>query len=130
MPGMSVRVEGVRELRSALTRIDPDLRAQMKAINMSAAKVVLPAAVASVPVGETGRLRATVRALASQRAGRVAAGRKSVPYAGVIHFGWPKRHIRPQPFLWDALDRRRVQVIGVYQRRVARVVDQAMRRTK
>jgi hypothetical protein len=29
-----------------------------------------------------------------------------VPYANVIHFGWAKHNIRPQPFLYDALDSR------------------------
>ena len=129
MPVEGIRVEGAKELRSALRSIAPELRAEMRAINLEAARVVLPVALARVPV-RSGRLRATVRVLASQRAGRIAAGKKLVPYAGPIHFGWPKRHIRPQPFLYEALDSRRTQVIGVYQRRVADVVDKAMRRTK
>lgn len=27
------------------------------------------------------------------------AGRKAVPYAGPINYGWPKRHIRPRLFV-------------------------------
>ncbi len=29
----------------------------------------------------------------------IRAGRKAVPYAGPINYGWPKRHIRPRLFV-------------------------------
>ena len=129
MAATGIRVEGAKEFRSALRSIAPELRAEMRTVNLEAARVVLPVALARVPV-RSGRLRSTIRVLASQRAGRVAAGKKLVPYAGPIHFGWPARHIRPQPFLWNAIDSRRSQVIAVYERRVSQVVDNAMRRTR
>jgi len=82
-----------------------------------------------VPV-RTGRLRASVRVLASQRRGQVAAGKKSVPYAGPIHFGWRAHNIAPNPFLYKALDKRRNEVIRSYERSVDKVVRKAMVATK
>lgn len=125
------KVEGLRELLSALRKIDPELKLEIKEANREAAQLVYKTALPKVPVGhdrkghKAGTLRRSVRVLASQRRGQVAAGRASVPYAGVIHFGWPARHIRPQPFLYDALDARRSQVRRIYERRVAKVIGRA-----
>lgn len=86
----------------------------LKSIHKDAADVVLDKALALVPV-RSGRLKNTLRSAATQRSGRVRAGFKRVPYAGPIHFGWPERHISPQPFLYDALDWRRAEVIQTYE---------------
>ena len=45
------------------------------------------------------------------RAGIQAGGRGLEPYAGPIHFGWRARNIEPQPFLYDALDDRRGEIV-------------------
>jgi hypothetical protein len=55
-----------------------------------------------------------VRAAGAQTRASVKAGFKRVPYAGVIHFGWPARGILPRPFLYDALDARRDEVMDAY----------------
>jgi hypothetical protein len=52
----------------------------------------------------------------------VRAGRTSVPYAGPIHFGWPAHNIEPTPFLYDALDQRRSEVIDLYEQRVGDLI--------
>ena len=54
---------------------------------------------------------------------------KSVPYAGVIHFGWPRHNIEPQPFLYDALDRRSDEVIKLYEDRITDLVHKLDRET-
>jgi hypothetical protein len=97
----------------------------MKAAHKSAADLVAATARPLIPT-RTGRLKGTLRTGASQRGGRVAAGKKAVPYAGPIHFGWPNRPnsakgwrggpIRPNPFIYDALDRRRAEVVGQFER--------------
>lgn len=43
-------------------------------------------------------------------------------HARPIHFGWPDRNIEPQPYLYDAADRRYDQVIERYERHVLRLV--------
>jgi len=129
MDETTIKVEGLRELLTALRKIDPDLKLEIKQANRRAATVVYNAAVPMVPV-RTGRLRASVRVLASQRRGQVAAGKKSVPYAGPIHFGWRAHNIAPNPFLYKALDKRRNEVIRSYEQSVDKVVRKAMVTTK
>jgi hypothetical protein len=56
------------------------------------------------------------------RAGRgktkavVRAGGARVPYAGVIHFGWPAHRIAPNPFLAESLQRKRPEVLDELDR--------------
>lgn len=119
MPQPAVRIEGDKDLRRKLRQLDKaaDNNAAMgalKAVHQEASEVVLEKALALVPV-RTGRLKNSLRAAATQRSGRVRAGFKRVPYAGPIHFGWPERRIAPQPFLYDALDWRREEVIKTYE---------------
>jgi hypothetical protein len=77
----------------------------------------------------TGALSRSVRPTATQREGAVLSGSRAVPYAGPIHFGWPARNIEPQPFLYDALDDRRDQVVEVYEARVESLVRKLDRET-
>lgn len=50
----------------------------------------------------SGKLAGSIRPGATQKAGVVRAGRASIPYAGVIHWGWPGHNIAAQPFLTEA----------------------------
>jgi hypothetical protein len=50
-------------------------------------------------------------------------------YAGVIHFGWPRHNIEPQPFLYDALDKRFDEVTKLYELRIAALVQKLDRET-
>lgn len=117
---LPVRVEGLQEVRRAIRQITDDLdregaRGALKDLNQEAAEVVQRKTVAIVP-RRTGRLASTLRASGTQKSARVRAGynRQAFRYAGPIHFGWHARGIRPQPFLYEALDARRNQVIAVY----------------
>lgn len=92
-------------------------RDDMKETHKKAAAIVIDGAKRFVPV-RTGRLAASIRDGSTQRMGRVRVGSASVPYAGPIHFGWPSRAIKPQPFIYDALDGRRDEVVRVYVRRI------------
>jgi hypothetical protein len=111
--GRQVSVEGARELRKALKTVGDEAKAGLKDVNVEVAEIVARAAVTRVP-SRSGALRETVRAAGAQTRASVKAGFKKVPYAGVIHFGWPARKIAPQPFLYDALDARRDEVVDTY----------------
>jgi len=73
-----------------------------------------------------GALRDSLRSGASSRAGVVRAGKKLVPYAGPVHYGWPSRPnpekgwlggpIPPNELLWDAMDERRAEVEEAFYR--------------
>lgn len=111
-----IQIKGARELRRKLSAIDGAID-DLKAVHLEAARMVESAAVGLVPV-RSGRLRDTIRSSGTKTGARVRAGFKRIPYAGVIHFGWPRRNIEPQPFLYDALDKRRRQVLDVYDERL------------
>lgn len=118
----TIRVDGLDELVRGLKRFSPELAAELKSANRSIAESVVPVAKGKAPV-RSGRLAASVRAGATAKTGVVRAGSARVPYVGVIHFGSPKRGIAPRPFLYDALDDRRAEIIAEYERRVAKLVE-------
>jgi hypothetical protein len=108
----SIKATGVKELRRELRKMGDDLE-DLKALNLDVATLVSDRAKDIVP-RRTGTLADTIRPAGTKTAGRVRAGFKRVPYAGVIHFGFPARRIEPQPFLYDALDQRRGEVFDRY----------------
>jgi hypothetical protein len=63
-----------------------------------------------------------MRAAATQTSGKVRVGNAAVPYAGAIHFGWPARRIKPQPFIYDTLDGRRQEIAALYRERIFQLV--------
>lgn len=115
-----IEIEGLDELRRNIRKLEGGVD-DLKAANSSAAKIVENAAAPLVP-RRTGRLRMSLRSSGTQRAGVVRAGKASVPYAGPIHFGWRKRNIRPQPFIYEAADRRRSEVLEAYDKQVGDLI--------
>lgn len=115
-PASKVTVEGLNPLVRALRRAEHTGALEMlRRANAEAAGDVHRRAARLVPV-RSGRLASTLRGSATPRTGTVRAGSKRVPYAGVIHFGWPRRNISPQPFLTDALAQ--TDVIGIFERHI------------
>ena len=112
MDGVQIKLEGEKELRKALRDFEDGTK-DLKVVHAEAAKLVQLAARA--PVGPTGALAASIRSSGTARAGVVRAGKKSVPYAGPIHWGWPKRNIKANPFLSKALESETAEVVDVYE---------------
>lgn len=110
-----------------------DARTELKSAHLEAALIVARQAQYEVP-RRSGRLATTIRAQATQTRGNVKAGRARVPYAGPVHFGWPTRPnpakgwrggpIRPQPFVYEAADRRIGQVVDAYNGRLTQIIRQ------
>lgn len=129
---VAVRVEGLDELRRAVKQVgDKDLARALQKANKAVAERVVRAAMPHVPVGKTGDLRKSVKALAGQRDARARAG---VPYAAAIHWGTGPRpgkrgphNIRRRPFLYDAAERELREIEETYLEEVDRVMD-AVRR--
>lgn len=128
MTKKAVSVTGGRELRKAFKSAGDDM-ADLRLLHKSLADDVAGTAKTKVPV-KSGRLQRSVRGAGTKTFAAVRAGNNrvsgpsSVPYAGPIHFGWarPRNPIRPQPFLYEALDERRKQVVDRYNREVRRKV--------
>jgi hypothetical protein len=124
MPGESIRITGLRSTVRNLKKFDSDLVVEIKRINREGAAVVAAAAAALVPV-KSGKLRRSIRPGATTYTGTVRAGGANLPYTKPIHFGWPRHNIRPQPFLYEALDARRGEVLLAYERGIAKLCEQA-----
>jgi hypothetical protein len=122
----AVRVEGGRELRRKFREVGDDM-SDLKDLHKQLADDVAGTAKTKTPV-RSGRLRNSVRGSGTKTAARVRAGNNrksgpsSVPYAGVIHFGWAARNITPRPYLYEALDDRRQEVIERYNDEVRTII--------
>ncbi len=102
-----VRVTGLSRTVRQLTKAGADA-ADLKDLMHSVGTLVVRAA--NPPV-LSGVLAGTVRAGKGKTKAVVRAGGARTPYAGVIHYGWPARNITPQPFLVEALNRERSDVL-------------------
>jgi hypothetical protein len=115
MVAPKIEVKGAKELRRAIKRAaDADLKNEVKKANREAADIVAYEAQTIVPV-KSGKLLESIRASGTMTAGIVRSGRANVPYAGVIHFGWPGHNIEPNPFLYEAADSRADEVLAKYE---------------
>jgi len=122
----AVQVEGSRELRRKLREAGDDMT-ELKSLHKRLADDVAGTAQTKVPV-RSGRLKRSIRGSGTKTTASVKAGNNrktgpsAVPYSKPIHFGWSSRGIRPQPFLYDALDDRRQQVIDAYNDQVRTIL--------
>lgn len=98
-----VEVEGASELRRAIRQARAsDIARRLRAANKTIAQEIVDRALPHVPV-RSGRLKASVKAASTITAAMGKAGSPvRVPYAPVIHWGWPARSIPRRPFLSDA----------------------------
>jgi hypothetical protein len=112
-----VEVEGGPQLRRAFAKLE-DRADDLRTAHRNAAETVEREAESLVP-RLTGALADSIRTSVRKTGSSVLAGRGTVvPYAGPIHFGWRARNIEPQPFLYDALDKRRAEVAEAYAKDV------------
>lgn len=126
-PAARVQVKGAKEFRAAMKAAQADLR-DLTATNKAAAAVVAKEAINRAPI-LSGDLAGSIRAKGTRTTGRVLAGSNAIPYAGVIHFGWPAHGISPNPFLYEAADDRTDEVIDVYNARIEDIVKKIDRMT-
>lgn len=130
-----IEVSGVKVFQRRLAKMDDGTVAELKRVYVQSANVVYRNAMPRVPV-RSGRLKETLRVSATNRSGSVkAGGKRSAPYAGPVHFGWPNRPnqakewqggpIYPNPFLYSALDARRSQVEEMFERGIVKLARKA-----
>lgn len=124
-----VRVEGARRLRSTLKKAGLDIRDDLKEAHKNAATIVSRRAAHLAPVGpdsrrhKSGQLKATVRPAGTQTAAIVRAGKKRVPYAGPIQWGWHKRNIKPTFFLTRAASDTEPTWLKGYEKKFNNILD-------
>ena len=122
-----IKVEGLKDLNKALRLIGIPAK-EMNAAAKRAGQVVLRESVTLVPV-RTGALRNSIKLSATTKGISIRAGNEGkVRYANPIHWGWFKRHIKPQPFFTKALGYTRQEIYENYYREVdALIKSQASR---
>src|SRR5690554_1767237 len=92
-----IKVQGLKEFRDALKRLDGDLpKALRQAFNRSA-ELIVNEARPKVPK-LTGRARASVKTRSTQKEVRIVGGSKRVPYYPWLDFGGRIRNAE-RPFL-------------------------------
>jgi hypothetical protein len=122
--GPVVRVEGGRKLRGALKAAESALLDDLQALHSRIGQTVAPAAAANAP-RRSGTLAGTVRTSGTKAGALIRAGYAAVPYAGPIHWGWPKRNIVAQPFLSEAAQATEPQWLADYLREVQGILGDA-----
>lgn len=118
----AIKVEGLNSLTRQMKTLEGDVTSAIKELNAELAADVADTARRKVP-RRSGALAGSIRSSGQAKTGVVRAGSSSVPYANPIHFGWAKRNIRPQPFLYDALDERRDDVIRRWSQELQKLVN-------
>lgn len=96
-----VRVEGLSRLNATLKRFAGDVEG-MKTANIRVSQLVIGFARPRTP-RRTGALAASMRPSQTKGRATVYAGGRGLRYAGVIHYGWPKRNIQANPWLLDTI---------------------------
>lgn len=111
---VQIRIEGLKELRRELRRLDGNWPKSLRETNREAAKVAVPS-VQSLAPKRSGTLAGSVRALASQTRSQLAVGTNvRVPYAGPINFGWPGHGIEPQEFIYSGIEAANARIVDTY----------------
>jgi hypothetical protein len=122
----AIQVEGSRQVRRKFREIGNDM-SDLRELHKRLADDVAGTAKTKVPV-RSGRLQRSIRGSGTKTAARIRAGNNrksgpsSVPYAAPIHFGWSARGIKPKPFMYEALDDRRQEVVDAYNRQVREII--------
>jgi hypothetical protein len=129
-----VKVKNLREINKALDAIGVPKDA-IKDAGKESGELVANEARGLVPV-RTGALRNSIRVGATARgkitvkAGNNRSSSSGVPYANPIHWGWFKRHIRPQPFFVRALGYTRTEIYENYFGQMEKLIKTETAKTK
>jgi hypothetical protein len=132
VPEVEIYVDSAA-LQKAMKEAGDDLVAELKAGNKALGEIVAARARQIVPV-RSGALRKTISATKAATGAKITAGTpgllSKVPYAGPIHYGWDNAFgdgvtIEARPFLSDALDDVRDEVVDAYDKMIADLLKKA-----
>jgi hypothetical protein len=120
--GETIHVSGLKAAVRDLSKLDADARVEIKTLNLAAAEAIARDAAVRAP-RRLGLLADSIKSKATAFSASVTAGGPLVPYAAPIHWGWPRRNIAPQPFMYEALDARRDEVVAAYEKGMQKLAD-------
>jgi len=113
-----VEIEGVSETTSSLNALGDEVGKPPGGWG-AVEQIVLMAARAGAPK-RTGRLAASGQAGGNPEQAQATF---TVPYANPIHWGWPARNIKPQPFLTNAVRTTEPVWAAAYERKLQDTID-------
>lgn len=127
-----VRIEGLKEFRSSLRKLDSKAPKGLRLAGNKAAGIVVDTAQPTVPVLK-GKAKASIRAASTQSAARVRGGGARVPYFGWLEFGgrvgrsWAvkRARIKEGRYIWPGYLRRREEVRNELRDALVRVAREA-----
>lgn len=124
-PHFYVNVQGLDEIRERIGRIEStEIKEMLVGAYKDGLEIIADEARELAP-RRTGKLAGSIRTVGgTTKTGRVFAGSASVPYAGPIHWGWPRRNIDPQPFISEAVANTLPQVRDIFGGRMRDILNQ------
>ena len=124
-PRDPIKITGLSEVQRNLRKLSTDAldlnKTEFLETNKQVAEIVINESKKYVPF-LTGALAAAIRNASTKKSAKVRAGNVAVPYAGPIHFGWPARSIKPNTFLYEAIDARKSEVANRYSELVSDLI--------
>lgn len=121
MTDTTTRVVGLDRLVRTMQRAQVDI-GELKDAHKRVGELVAREAQGHAP-RRSGRLVGTLRASRQARRAQVVLGRTSVPYAGPIHWGWPARGIKANPFVSEAAQDTEPRWVPIYRADVQAALD-------
>lgn len=117
---LAVEVVGAKELRRTMKRAGEDL-ADLKAVHQAVGNLVVSVAQQLAPK-RSGALAGSLRASKLASGVAIKVGSNGIPYANPIHWGWPKRNIKANPFLSDAATQSEEQWVALYEAELEKII--------
>lgn len=116
---VGIKTKGLKEVVRALNKIAEDAQDMPRLMH----DIGMIAVNAARPPVKTGRLEASMRAGRGKTKAVVRAGRAKVPYAPMIHYGWPKRGIKARPYLTEAIRAQEPAIIARLEQGIHEIVE-------
>ncbi len=119
--GGYIKTDGLAKLNRAMTAAGIDSE-DNRELMYRLGEIVADEAKSLAPV-RSGRIRDSIRPGRGKTKAVVRAGFRSVPYAPVIHYGWAEHNIEAQPYMLQALQNKRDEVIRVFEQGIAQLTE-------
>jgi hypothetical protein len=118
-----IKVEGLAELRKGLKQLDDKFPKELNKVAKDSAELVSSEAKIIAPK-RSGRLAGAIKPSGTAKGAMVRVG--GLEYHRVIHFGWARHSISPNPFLYRARDAREAEVMAKFEREVQALVNKVV----
>lgn len=117
---MAVVIKGLFETQAALRRFVEEA-SQLENANKDLGSKIANRATAIVPQ-RTGRLASSIGNQPIEGGVQIYAGNDSVPYAGVIEYGWPQKGRAAKPYLMPAVEEYVGEITKSYENNIQQII--------